>query len=92
MTNSISLSKPMRKFVADQAAERGLKNENAYVTQLLKEEQLRIARQRLLEKLDEGRASGIEDLTDDFWADCEKKVLEHFSNKKRTATTRKSKP
>jgi Arc/MetJ family transcription regulator len=84
MAGTFTLSKPMQKFIADQVQARGLKDEKAFVTQLLKEEQLRIGRQQLLAKLDEGRASGVQDLTDDFWVECEAKVVEHFARKKPT--------
>lgn len=83
MATSIPLSKPMQKFVAEQAAARGLKDDKAFVNQLLKEEQLRIAKQYLIERLEEGSASGYHEVTEERWEESRKRLKAQFQAKKR---------
>ncbi|MBL8823537.1 MAG: hypothetical protein JNJ77_13190 [Planctomycetia bacterium] len=83
MAGTISLSKPMQQFVAEQTAARGLKDDKAYFKQLLKEEQVRVGRQRLLELLDEGRASGYHEVTEETWQELKEKVKERFAARRK---------
>ncbi len=59
MSASITLSKPMQQFVAEQTAARGFKSESEFVDQLLKEELKRMEVQKLVKKLEESVASGF---------------------------------
>ena len=78
MPSMISLTKPMEKWVAEQAAVRGLKNADAYMQQLVREEQKRQAVQFLIEKLDEAKASGYHEVTEHRWEESKKRVVAHF--------------
>lgn len=83
MAGAISLSKPMKQFVVEQTAARGLKDATAYFKQLLKEEQLRVGRQRLLQLLDEGRASGYQEVTEEMWQELTEQVKERFATRRK---------
>jgi len=67
MSSTVSLTKPLEKWVTEQAAARGLKNAAAYVQQLVREEQKRQAVQLLVKKLEEADASGFQEVTEESW-------------------------
>ena len=83
MPATVSLTKPMEKWAAEQAAARGLKNANAFVQQLVREEQKRQAVQFLIKKLDEAKASGYHEVTEQRWEESKKRVVAHFKAKPR---------
>lgn len=75
MQGNISLTKPLQKWVVEQAAARGLKDGNAFVHQLLKEERKRQAVQLLIKNLEAAEASGFVKVTEEFWEERKKRVL-----------------
>jgi hypothetical protein len=81
MPSTVSLTKPLEKWVTEQAAVRGLKSADAYVQQLLLEEQKRQAVQFLIKKLEEADASGYQEVTDQRWEESKKRVRAHFNTK-----------
>lgn len=84
---SITLAEPLEKWVMEQAQAQGLKDADAYVSQLVREEQRRHAKKILLQKLEEGRASGYVEMTEERWDEAKQRVKAHFEAK-RTATGR----
>ena len=89
MPSTVSLTKPMEKWVAEQAAANGLKNTDAYLQQLVREEQKRQAVQLLIEKLDEAKASGYHEVTNEMWKERKKRVIASFRAKKKNTRTKK---
>ncbi len=83
MPSTVNLTKPMEKWLAEQAVARGLKNADTYVQQLVREEQKRQALQFLIGKLDEAKASGYHDVTEARWQESKKRVAAHFKAKAR---------
>lgn len=78
MSASITLSKPMQQFVAEQTAARGLKSESEFVDQLLKEERKRMEVQKLVKKLKESEESGFRLVNDEYWENLKKRVDKKF--------------
>lgn len=88
MQKNIKLTKPLEKWVLEQAEAKGLKNADAYLCQLVREEQRRHAKQYLLQKLEEGRASGYVEVTDQLWEECKQKVIANFQAKRAKKLTK----
>ena len=55
---TLKISKRLQDWVQTQAETQGLQNSDAYITQLIREEQKRLAVSRLVETLDEAEQSG----------------------------------
>lgn len=85
---SITLAEPLEKWVREQAEAQGLKDADAYVSQLVREEQRRHAKKVLLQKLEEGRASGYVEVTDQLWEECKQHVIANFQAKKAKKLTK----
>jgi len=83
MQGTISLTKPLQKWVVEQAAARGLKDGKAFVHQLLLEEKKRQAVQALIQSLEEAEASGYHEVTEELWEARKKRVAAHFHGAKR---------
>jgi Arc/MetJ-type ribon-helix-helix transcriptional regulator len=79
---SITLAEPLEKWVREQAEAQGLKDADAYVSHLVREDQRRHAKKVLLQKLEEGRASGYVEMTDERWDEAKQRVKAHFEAKK----------
>lgn len=81
MSSTMSLTKPLAKWAAEQAKACGQKTASDYVNQLLREEQKRQAVQLLIKNLEEAEASGYYEVTEKSWEDRKKRVAAHFKVK-----------
>lgn len=82
MSASITLSKPMQQFVAEQVAARGLKSDSDFVDQVLKAERKRLEVQKLVKKLEESVASGFLPVNDEYWEKLKQRVAKKFRARK----------
>ena len=80
-TLNISLPEAMRAFVEQRVGEGGYSSASEYIRQLIREDQKRLARERLEELLLEGLESGQAiPLSDEWW---ERKKLELAQRRQR---------
>jgi antitoxin ParD1/3/4 len=72
---SVSLPESLKQFVEEQTQSRGCGTADEYLRTLIREEQLRQARESLDAKLLEGLQSPTSEMTDADWAELREEVI-----------------
>ncbi len=73
---TINLPEGMKDFIVEQTAKGGFLSEGDYLQNLVREAQLREARQELEAKLIQGLDSPLSPMTPDDWTDLQQQVLQ----------------